>query len=63
MGGVVGAAAATLVFPIWVIVDAQEYPCTVQVDFVGQDRILGRDVLNRLDILFRGLAGEVVVNP
>jgi hypothetical protein len=35
----------------------------LQADFVGQERILGRDVLNRLDVLFRGPAGEVVVNP
>ena len=27
------------------------------------DDIMGRDVLNRLEILFRGPAGEVVVNP
>jgi hypothetical protein len=28
-----------------------------------RERILGRDVLNRLEILFRGPTGEVVVNP
>jgi hypothetical protein len=27
------------------------------------ERILGRDVLNRVEILFRGPVGEVVVNP
>jgi hypothetical protein len=32
-------------------------------DFVGNERILGRDVLNRVEVLFRGPAGEVVVNP
>lgn len=31
--------------------------------FIGHERILGRDVLNRLEILFRGPAREVVVNP
>ena len=35
----------------------------LQADFAGQERILGRDVLNRLDMLFRGPTGEVVVNP
>ena len=29
----------------------------------GRERILGRDVLNRIDVLFRGPAGEIVVNP
>ena len=43
--------------------DGQEYPCQLQADFAGQERILGRDVLNRLEILFRGPAGEVIVNP
>jgi hypothetical protein len=35
----------------------------LQADFVGNERILGRDVLNRLEILFRGPSGELVVNP
>ena len=63
MGGVAGGSAATLLFRVWVHVDGQEYPCRLQADFVGDERILGRDVLNRLDVLFRGTAGEVVINP
>ena len=43
--------------------DGQEYPCHLQADFAGSDRILGRDVLNKLEILFRGPVGEIVVNP
>ena len=42
--------------------DGQEHPCRLQADFVGNERILGRDVLNRLEMLFRGPAGEVIVN-
>lgn len=61
--GVAGGSAATLAFLIWVQLDGQDYPCRLQADFAGSERILGRDVLNRLDILFRGPAGEVVVNP
>ena len=61
--GVAGGMAATIGFLIWVWLDGQEHPCQLQADFAGQERILGRDVLNRLDILFRGPAGEVVVNP
>jgi precorrin-2 dehydrogenase/sirohydrochlorin ferrochelatase len=63
MGGVGGSTAATVTFPIWVWLDGQEYPCRLQVDFLGQERILGRDVLNRLEVLFRGPSGEVIVNP
>ncbi len=63
IGGVAGSAAATLAFQIWAKLDGQVYPCRLQADFVGNERILGRDVLNHLDILFRGPAGEVVVNP
>ncbi|HSZ57855.1 MAG TPA: hypothetical protein VK797_19485 [Tepidisphaeraceae bacterium] len=63
ISGVVGSSAATLVFGVWVWLDGREYPCRLQVDFVGNERILGRDVLNQLEILFRGPAAEVVVNP
>lgn len=63
ISGVAGASTATLVFQIWAWLDGQEFPCRLQVDFVGRERILGRDVLNRLNVLFRGPAMEVVVNP
>jgi predicted aspartyl protease len=61
--GVAGGTTVTMGFLIWVWVDGREYPCQVQADFAGQERILGRDVLNRLDILFRGPAEEVILNP
>ncbi|MBI1900576.1 MAG: hypothetical protein HYS13_05625 [Planctomycetia bacterium] len=63
IGGVAGTASATIAFSIWVHVDGQDYGCLVHVDLVGAERILGRDVLNRLDVLFRGNAREVVFNP
>ncbi|MGA8350179.1 MAG: hypothetical protein WB773_20480, partial [Isosphaeraceae bacterium] len=63
ISGVAGASAATLAFQIWELLDGQQYPCRLQADFVGSERILGRDVLNRLEIMFRGPVGEVVVNP
>jgi predicted aspartyl protease len=63
MSGVAGGSATTLTFLIWVRLDGQEYPCQLQADFVGHERILGRDVLNSLDVLFRGPSREVVVNP
>jgi hypothetical protein len=63
MGGVAGATAPTLVFRIWVHIDGKEIPCRLQADFVGKERILGRDVLNRFELLFRGPASELVVSP
>jgi hypothetical protein len=63
ISGVAGGSSATLAFQIWAWLDGQEYPCRLQADFVGNERILGRDVLNRLEMLFRGPTGEVVVNP
>ena len=61
--GIAGGMAVTIGFLIWVWLDGQEYPCQLQADFAGQERILGRDVLNRLEMLFRGPTGEVIVNP
>ena len=63
LGGVGDTVAPTLVFPAWAALAGNPFPCRLQADFSGQERILGRDVLNRLDVLFRGPAGEVVVDP
>jgi hypothetical protein len=63
ISGVAGGSAATLAFQVWTQLDGQDYPCRLQADFVGSERILWRDVLNRLEILLRGPIGEVVVNP
>ena len=61
--GIGGGAAATIAFRIWVFLDGCEHNCRVQADFSGRERILGRDVLNQLDVLFRGPSREVVVGP
>ncbi|MEX2119587.1 MAG: DUF5678 domain-containing protein [Pirellulales bacterium] len=63
IAGVAGGSSASIAFQIWARLDGHDYQCRLQADFVGSERILGRDVLNRLDILFRGLVGEVIVNP
>jgi hypothetical protein len=63
ISGVAGGMAVTIGFLIWVWLDGLEYPCQLQAEFGGQERILGRDVLNRMDVLFRGPSGEVIVNP
>ncbi|MDQ2731790.1 MAG: hypothetical protein M3Y56_09040 [Armatimonadota bacterium] len=62
IGGVGGSTAATIVFAAWVYLDGRDYPCRLQADFAGQERLLGRDVLNRLEILFRGPAGEIIIH-
>jgi len=63
MSGVAGGSASTLSFLVWVHLDGTEYECQLLADFVGSERILGRDVLNSLEVLFRGPSGEVVINP
>lgn len=63
IGGVGTTAAPTVLFAVWAHLDGQTYPCRLQANFSGDERILGRDVLNRIDILFRGPQQEVVINP
>ena len=63
MSGVAGASTGSLAFLIWATIDGQEFPCRLQADFAGGERILGRDVLNCVDVLFRGPAAEVIVDP
>jgi hypothetical protein len=63
MGGVGSSSSATLAFLSWVWLDGRELTCRLQADFAGRERILGRDVLNQVEVLFRGPAGLVVVNP
>jgi hypothetical protein len=63
LGGIAGGSVASLTFQMWARLDGQDYPCRLHADFSGGERILGRDVLNRLEVLFRGPAGEVIVNP
>lgn len=63
IGGVGGGRAVTLSFLAWARLDGRAFPCRLQADFAGSERILGRDVLNQLEVLFRGPSGEVVVGP
>ena len=61
--GVTGTSVRTVGFQIWITLDGRDYECEVLVDFTGNERILGRNVLNYMDVLFRGPAAEVVINP
>lgn len=63
IGGIGGGRTVTLSFLAWARLDGSDFPCRLQADFAGSERILGRDVLNQLDLLFRGPSGEVIVGP
>jgi hypothetical protein len=63
MSGVGTTTMGTLLFAAWVYLDGAEYRCSLHADLSGSERILGRDVLNQVDVLFRGPSREVVVNP
>src|SRR5262249_54937001 len=54
ISGVGGGDTFALLFRVWVFLNGQEYPCRLHADFAGHERILGRDVLNRLAALFPG---------
>ena len=62
-GGVVGASVATLLYHGKVEIDGCRYSALIQPIPAGQERILGRDVLNQQRVLFDGPAGQVVVDP
>lgn len=61
--GVASGSSQTIAFQLFVYIDGAEYPCRLHADFLGGERILGRDVLNRMELTFRGPNGEVIVNP
>ncbi len=63
MSGLAGGSATMLGFLVWVQLDGAQYECQLHADFLGTECILGRDVLNSLDVLFRGPSGEAIVNP
>jgi hypothetical protein len=62
MGGL-GSMTSTYLYQVFAKVDGVDYPCRLHVNHFTRDRILGRDILNQLDILFRGPAKETIINP
>jgi predicted aspartyl protease len=62
-GGVVGAKIATLFYRGKIEIDGRRYGALIQPIPAGQERIIGRDVLNQQRVLFDGPAGQVVVDP
>jgi hypothetical protein len=62
-GGVVGGSITTLFYRGKVEMDGRRYGALIQPIPAGQERIVGRDVLNQQRVLFDGPAGQVIVDP
>jgi hypothetical protein len=62
-GGVVGASITTLLYQGKIEIVGQRYTALIQPISGGQERIVGRDVLNQQRVLFDGPAGQVVIDP
>jgi hypothetical protein len=61
--GVLGAGVTTLIYRGKAEIDGNRLPALIQPIPGGQERIVGRDVLNQQRVLFDGPAGQVIVNP
>jgi predicted aspartyl protease len=62
-GGVIGASITTLFYHGKVEIDGRRYSALIHAIPSGQERIVGRDVLNQQRVLFDGPAGQVIVDP
>jgi predicted aspartyl protease len=62
-GGVLGASITTLLYRGKVEIDGHRYAALIQPIPSGQERIIGRDVLNQQRVLFDGPAGQIIVDP
>jgi hypothetical protein len=62
-GGVVGGSVASLLYRGNAEIDGSRYSALIQPIPGGQERIIGRDVLNQQRVLFDGPAGQVIVDP
>jgi predicted aspartyl protease len=62
-GGVVGSSVTTLIYRGKVDIDGTRCPALIQPVAGGQERILGREVLNQQRVLFDGPAGQLIINP
>jgi hypothetical protein len=61
--GVVGASVTTLIYQGKAEVAGSLFSALIQPVAQGQDRLIGRDVLNQLRLLFDGPAQKVVIDP
>jgi predicted aspartyl protease len=61
--GGVGSSVPSLIYRAKVDIDGNRYPALIQPVQGGQERIVGRDVLNQLRLLFDGPGARLVVDP
>jgi predicted aspartyl protease len=61
--GVVGSSVTTLIYRGKAEIDGNRYPALIQPVAGSLERIVGRDVLNQLRVLFDGPGARVVVDP
>jgi predicted aspartyl protease len=61
--GIVGASVTTLIYRAKIEVDGNRMPALIQPVVGGQDRLLGRDILNQLRVLFDGPSSRVIIDP
>jgi hypothetical protein len=62
-GGVVGGSITAIFYQGKVEIDGRRFSALIQSIPSGQERIVGRDVLNQQRVLFDGPAGQVIVDP
>ena len=61
--GVLGATITALIYRGLAEIAGNRFAALIQPIVGGQERIVGRDVLNHLRLLFDGPAGQVIVDP
>ena len=61
--GVLGPGVSTLIYRGKVEIDGRLFSAQIQPVAGGQERIIGRDVLNQQRLLFDGPAQQVVIDP
>jgi predicted aspartyl protease len=61
--GVVGGSVTTLIYRGKAEINGNRVPAFIQPITGGQERIVGRDVLNQHCVVFDGPAGEVIFEP
>ena len=61
--GVVGASVSTLIYRGKVEMAGRRFAALIQPVAGGQERILGRDVLNQQRVLFDGPARQIFIDP
>jgi predicted aspartyl protease len=62
-GGVIGPSVTALLYHGQAEIDGKRYSALIQPIPGGQERIIGRDVLNQQRVLFDGPAAQVIVDP